>query len=223
MSARRSDQWEAGPGDPVAWPKVNAAVGIFGAGWEHQARTRVEDRTGTHVVVARPTHAGSVPIIARAGDELSLTWTERDALYETKVVLSGTAEEPIPMWELQPYGPVRRSQRRSSFRLDVRLSALIGTDELPPSLARVHDLSEGGMRCDPPAEMGLTRGDAVWVRLPLPENELTLDARVVRVEPSSTATTTVGIAFEGMTETVAERIRQFLFSEQIARRARVAD
>lgn len=222
MSARRSDRREAGSGDP-AWPDVNAAVGVSGDGWGAEARTRVEDRTDTYLVVARPARAGTLPVTALPGETLRLSWTERDARYELQATLSAARDQPVPVWLLHPAGPVRRQQRRASFRLDIRLSALVSLSDQQPLPARVHDLSEGGMRCVPPVEMVMNEGDQVCVRLQMLE-EVAVKAKVVRVQrPPSSGASEVGLAFEDVPEAVAERIRHFIFAEQVARRARLAD
>jgi c-di-GMP-binding flagellar brake protein YcgR len=218
MGARRSGRSRAGA-DGATGPSVNTSVRLSREGWPHAARTRVEDVTAQEIVVARPERAGPSLVAADVGDTLLLAWTSEDAMYEVPVTLVTAGDTHPPTWALRPLGPVRRQQRRASFRLEVRLSATLGTDAAAAGLAQVSDLSEGGLRCMPPDGPAFAEGDQVWVRLTLPDEEITLDATVVRVGHTGE----LGINFVRPPETAADRIRKFLFSEQIARRARLAE
>lgn len=199
-------------------PAVNSAVELASEAWSERVRSRVEDTAGQSVMVSRPLLAGSEPVRARTGDQLRMHWTTPEALYEVAAEVSAISGGEVPTWTLTPHGPVSRQQRRESFRLDVRLAAQLGTATQAAGLAQVHDLSEGGLRCTPPSETELEEGSMVWVELGLPDGEVRLDAEVVRVSGSGE----VGLRFEGTTEQQAEQIRAFLFSEQLARRARLA-
>lgn len=219
MVTRRSRKRQEGGGPQTALPEVNSAVGLAREEWAEPARSRVEGVTGGAVTVSSPVHAGGERVSARPGDRLRLTWTTPEALYGVDATVDSVAGGELPTWTLSPQGPVTRQQRRESFRLDIQLAAQLGTDTQPAGVAQVHDLSEGGLRCTPPSETELAEEDTVWVELPLPEGEVRLDAKVVRVSPGGE----VGLCFQAVTEPQAEQIRAFLFSEQLARRAKLAN
>lgn len=199
-------------------PAVNSAVELAGDDWPEPARSRVDDVAGPVVTVSRPLRAGSERVSARLGDILRLRWTTPDALFGIDAELSAVTDGEVPTWTLETRGPVSRQQRRESFRLEITLAGQLGTDTQGAGVAQIHDLSEGGLRCTPPSEAALAEDDEVWVELPLPEGDVRLDATVVRVADNGE----VGLRFEGTTEAQAEQIRAYLFSEQLARRARLA-
>src|SRR5690606_10631627 len=124
--------------------------------------------------------------------------------------LATLVDDARPTWTLATGGQAVRQQRREAFRLEVSISARLGTSGTPAAIARIHDLSEGGLRCTPPSGVDLPEGAAVWVDLPLPDGSLRVDGTVVRVQDSGQ----VGVAFVGATEADTEKIRGFLFAEQ---------
>lgn len=216
--AGRKSRGRKPSGAGVDLPDVNSSVELLADDWAGPARSRVEDSGDGTVVVARPSHAGSTPVSARPGDVLVLAWTTDQAMYELPVELAEVDLGHVPTWRLRPRGKVRRRQRRGAFRLEVALSARLGTPSQAAGIAQVHDLSEGGLRCTPPDGFGLAAGDAVWVELSLPEATVKLDATVARVSDHGE----VGLAFQGVEEATAEQVRSHLFAEQLARRARLA-
>ncbi len=198
-------------------PAINSTVRLSHADWPEEARTRVEE-AADEVVVARPSHAGATPASAMPGDGLELRWRSPDGLRDLAVELVADIDDPVPMWRLRPTGTVRLRQRRETFRLGIAMSVRLAGEAGARAPARVRDLSEGGLACSAPADLPLDTGTWVEVELTLDGSALRLPAEVVRACPAGE----VGLRFGHVAESDAERIRRFLFSEQLARKPAAA-
>jgi len=100
--------------------------------------------------------------------------------------------------------------RRQSERIGVRGSMRLRThDQAEPQPAELLDLGSGGLRCRVASTAGLALGDTIDAELDLDGDRITLQARVLRVDPQGDRTE-VGTQFLGPDQGIAERIDRYV-------------
>lgn len=213
-----------------AWlPTPGTVVTVAAGDTDRTWTTRVEHRQGSTLIVVAPTFARGVPVDAVPGTPIVLGWTAEDGYLEADAVLTDHAIDVVLTWEVDA-SRVRRQQRRAAFRLPVALPIAVLPEpvaqrpvaaEEGQAAGRTRDLSEVGIRCVLPADDAPGAGDRVQVSVGLPgEDEPVLArAEVVWVREPLGREVEVGLAFVDADEERADRLRRFVFAEQLERRA----
>lgn len=194
----------------LSGPPINTAVTVDAASWEGPCRTRVEG-LDHEVVVAAPLHE----LDARSpalGAPLVLHWQSDRGPMSLEVTLVAKELRNVPLWRLQPDGPVVTTQRRHHARADVLVPVRLDTEH-GAIHGSVVDLSEGGVRMVHRTDHPLRTGDPVQVQLCTDDLDVTLGAEVLRVQRQDERTS-VGVRFLSATEAEADAIRRHVFAWQ---------
>lgn len=194
-------------------PAVGTVVELRVPGVSRSWRTRVEALEGRRLLVVAPTRPDGSPYVVPHGTLATLAWPTESALLRASTTVTGDDVDVVPRWWLTAT-VVERVQRRAAFRLriarPVRL-AMEGTQ-----LEGVtDDLSETGALVVVPAPADAVAGQQVRVRLALEDQEeLLLDAEVVRVISAEGGRRALGLRFVDLDEGRSDRVRRFVLEEQ---------
>lgn len=198
----------------LSGPPINTQVSLEAPGRITPWRTRVED-LDDEVVVAAPVgeHDRAAPDL---GACLELRWQSDRGPMSLAVTLVAKELRGVPMWRLQPAGPVVITQRRLHVRTDALLPVVLRT-----AAGRldgfVVDLSEGGLRSAHRTGTPPTEGDAATVELDLDGTTMALAAEVARVEIEG-GRRFVGCRFTDIDIRDADAIRRFVFARHARER-----
>lgn len=171
-------------------------------------------RSSPEEVVVVPVEHGLPP--ARPGDQFVLTTVSPLGLDEQVVAVQRAGAR---RWTLQPVSPATRVQRRAFARVAAARVAVVDHGGRPLRFGVV-DLGEGGMRCaaaDPPP---FHVGDRVVARLDLDDQQLSVEAEVIRLEAGVRAGGSVAFRFVDLSSRDADTIRRFVFARQRLDRAK---
>ncbi len=160
MTPRRGEPAPGG-GEPVSavpWPAVGSRVLLSAPGKDPRA-TRVADTADGALAVAVPRAGRGELEPPLDGAPFELAWPGHRGLLVVPVVLRERVRERVPLWWLEPVGPVAVQQRRSFVRaavdapFPVRVSLEWEVPERGTAAGELADLSEGGLRAHvrPPA------------------------------------------------------------------------
>lgn len=176
------------------------------------------------LVVARPTNRGEY-LEMGAGGLGEVFFRQKSGsgiLTFTVAEQGGFFSKGVPMMTLRAASEVKRSQRRSWFRLDKSLPAelVVKTENEPerqgPAIkAGTLDISAGGCRLA--VRQPVESGALLQCRISLsPGGDLVVDGRVMWVEQQQggEGESVLGVRFEGADEETRNRIVSYVTSEQ---------
>jgi c-di-GMP-binding flagellar brake protein YcgR len=209
----------------VDWPALNTLVTCAGAGWDGEIASRVEDTDGSTLVLAAPLDPGDpVPRLLRPAPAsvVRVRWTHPRGMSELRCEVRRVDLRPTPQWEVRPLEPADHIQRREAVRVFVLLHLELRLDE-GTFRATTVDVSEGGVRCVVPAKDHFAPGERVDMLLHVGGEPIAATAELLRCRQSNGGSTEVTARFLGMDKRDADRVRKFLFAEQVALRARQRD
>ncbi len=148
-----------------------------------------------------------------------MAWHSETALLRAKATVTGDDVDVVPRWWLTATA-VERVQRRSAYRLQVARLVRLAVDGAQLE-GVTDDLSEGGALVVVPAPVNAAAGQQVRVRLSIEDQEeLLLDAEVVRVADAKDGQRALGLRFVGLDEQLSDRVRRFVLEEQFRGRAK---
>lgn len=225
---RHADDTERISGERIgSWlPSPGTVVTISGGQLPGTWTSRVEYREGTAVVVVAPTQTRGEPVDAPPGTPIVIGWASEQGYLEADGVLTDTAVDVVLTWEVDA-SHVRRRQRRAAFRLPVALPIAVvaglgdqGRRAAPVLEGETRDVSEVGVRVLLPRRDAPAVGDHVEITVRMPDQEpLESVAEVVWSRKYDVEANEVGLMFVDDNEHRAERLRRFVFAEQLERRA----
>ncbi len=227
----RGEEREAGARPPLAvWQAVEVGLpdGEGGVRW-HASRLEGHDAASGWVTVAWPMDQLSYVRVQVGQSALLGAPCSGDGVYMAEAAVEhATLERPARI-VLRLTGGWRRVQRRQAVRLPVsilpREAALVVDDEPRPLIARIRDLSAGGvrLRCD----REVRPGDRLALAFSLPgeRREMRVRVEVRRVCPGDGPAGQVwdaGCRFLDASERDQDAIVRFIFAQQrtIAQRLR---
>jgi len=195
-------------------PAINTPVTLDVAGWRSPVATRVEELDDT-VVVADPTlaHGDHDPSL---GSTVRVSWQGDRGPTEMPAVLVAKELRTVPVWRLEPDGPIVVTQRRHH----VRVAALLPVALHPTSGApdgHLVDLSEGGMKLVCPAPSPVAVGDRFGVSFDVDGTPVDVQVAVVRLEPHDDHVCAC-CRFIDTAPQQADIIRRFVFDRQVRER-----
>ncbi|HVW34896.1 MAG TPA: PilZ domain-containing protein [Acidimicrobiia bacterium] len=197
------------------WPDVNQRVEVFGSAWGQWLASRVEDRRSDRLVIAVPLDPAGTGPVQRPSEWVALRWTNPRGvgMLEATVVAASRAGI-VPTWELMARGQPALFQRRRYARVPVILPARV-LDRRGAWGITILDLAEGGVRCLAATRAPFDPGEPVDVSFDVDGVELTARSEVVRwgMAPGGV---TVAFRFVGLPRADADRLRRFVFRQELA-------
>ena len=195
----------------LASPGTLVELGL--EGMDRIWRTRVEDAEEDSLLVVAPTYRDGAPYPADEDRTVLLTWVTDAGLVRAQGSVTGTDVDVVPRWWITVVS-LAREQRRGAFRLRIARPVRVAVDGSQLS-GVTRDLSETGALVVVPAPVTAQIGQQVRVRIALtPEEELLLNAEVVRVAGAVHGQDGLGLRFIGLDEQLADRVRRFVLQEQ---------
>lgn len=180
--------------------------------------TRIEDSSRRALVVVAPLRDDGLPFPLQPRTPLTVGWPTDTGFFVAVCTLRGLGEDVVATWILD-VARIERQQRRSAYRLPLSapLTLRSGTGEIE---GRTCDVSEGGLRCIQPRRSAPELGDAIHLEVALPDEEpIVARAKVVRAREVSVTEVDLGLAFVVIDAEDGERLRRFIFEEQLRRRS----
>ena len=205
--ARRSRR-EAAP-----LPAVGTVVELSVSGVARTWRTRIEAVEGRRLLVVSPTHNDGSAYVVPYGTLSTVAWHTDTALLRASGTITGDDVDVVPRWWLT-VTTVERVQRRGAFRLRVARPVRLAMEGTQLQ-GVTDDLSESGALVVVPAPADAVIGQQVRVRLTLEDQEeVLLDAEVVRVTAAGEGQRAFGLRFLGLEGQLSDRVRRFVLEEQ---------
>lgn len=199
-------------------PSVGTVVDLTIDGMQQSWRTRVEQLEGARALVIAPTRGDGSAVSVEAATGAALSWPVEGALLRAEGHTDGDDLDVVLRWWIRVVR-VTRFQRRDAFRLRVArpVTLLVEGEHLS---GLTGDLSEGGALVVVPAPVHAAPGQPVRIRLALAaDEELLLDADVVRLAAGPDGETGLGLRFRDLDEELNDKVRRFVLDEQLRRRA----
>ncbi len=229
MRERRRRQEDPDDARLGAWlPAPGTVVTVGGQQWSRTWVSRVEQREGNALVVVAPTRPRGEPVDAEPGTPIVLGWATDQGYLEAEGVLTGTSLDVVLTWEVDA-SKVRRRQRRRAFRLPVALPvAVVPSTDRPGRVAATEgavqgqtlDVSEVGVRCLLPLAEAPEVGDRAELSVGIrDEPPLITTVEVVWRRRHDAEFEEFGLTFVDDDAERAERLRRFVFAEQLERRS----
>ncbi len=198
-------------------PSVGTVVELRVSGVERSWRTRIEAREGRRLLVVAPTIGDGEPYQVPQGTVASVAWHTDKALLRANGTITDQDVDVVPRWWLT-VTTVERVQRREAFRLPIARPVRLAMEGTQLQ-GVTDDLSERGALVVIPAPADAVVGQRVRVRLALDaEEELLLDAEVVRVTGAQQGKVAFGLRFVELDEELSDRVRRFVLEEQFRTR-----
>jgi c-di-GMP-binding flagellar brake protein YcgR len=207
----------------TAWPQVNDRVSLRLECCAHDMAARVEDTDGNRLTLAAPLHHCETGQPG-PGRRARLHWLTTHAVMELTAVLVETRGHPLPVWVVEGTGAPERVQRRRYVRVPTQpLPVLLRAGGRQVS-AWLLDLSEGGLRCTCSEPVELAPGERLvaWIKLGQDGPNFALSAEVVRVTTGADQRRTIACSFVDVPTESADRLRQYVFDQQLRERRRQA-
>ena len=200
---------------PGPWPEVNQRVEIFGSLWGTWLPSRVEDRRPHRLVVAVPLNPDRPEPLGRPADFVAVRWTTPRGIGMVEAtVTNATRTGIVPTWDLAGRGDPVLFQRRRYARVPVVLPARVITRRGAWGLT-ILDLAEGGVRCLASQMVPFEPGEPIELGFDIDGLDLSVQAQVVRWALAPGGVTIV-FRFVGLSRTDADRLRRFVFRQELA-------
>ena len=203
---------------PPPLPADGTIVDVVMADRDRHWLTRVEATADRTMCVVAPLREDGELFPLQPGTPLFVGWPTEVGFLKATCTLRGRGEEVIATWMLDVVR-VERQQRRSSYRLELSAPVMLGLLGRAAQ-GRICDVSEGGLRCSQLRRSAPDLGETVDLELRLPdEPPVVARATVVRQHETSATQVELGLRFVVIDAEDVERLRRFIFEEQLRRRA----
>lgn len=203
---------------PVDWPAINALLELLSPHYGEWLSSRLEDVQDANLVVSAPS-TPTIPILfSDVGEPVVIQWTTHRGICDVTGTVVAVERKPLPLWFVRADKKPTLHQRRQFARLAVTLPIVLVDAEGRQMRVVTVDFSEGGMSCALPAGESVHPGDRLEAFI-LVDLLFSTTAVVVRNQTSANGVTTASFRFEGLDRRDADRVRRFIFSEQLRRRA----
>lgn len=219
MAGRRTKRATAvTPTDRLPLPADGKVVEVAMVERDHRWLTRVEWSHGDVLCVIAPLRDDGEPYPLQPGEALTVGWSTEVGYLVALGALRGYGQDVIATWGIG-VSRVEQQQRRSAFRLPLSTPVKVRGSSTEIT-GRTSDVSEGGLRCTQPRRNAPELGETVHVELELPgEESVIARAKVVRHREVDATNVDIGLAFVVIDAEETERIRRFIFEEQLRRRS----
>lgn len=203
----------------VAWPEINTLLRLESHHVEEQLTSRLEDHHDFTLHLSAPSTLSIPVLFADLDSQVLIQWTTARGVCEVMATVTEIRRSPLPLWIVTAHHEPILHQRRNFARLTVSVPVVFEDAAGKRTATITADLSEGGMRCIVAPEESLLPGAPVEIEMYLGEHRLVTHAVVVRTKSISNGLCAISMQFEGISQSEQDRIRQFIFAEQLRSRA----
>jgi hypothetical protein len=202
---------------PGPWPEVNQRLEIFGSAWGAWLASRVEDRRADCLTVAVPRSTDPLRPMAAPTEAVALRWTNpRGVGMVEALVRRATRAGIVPAWELVARGDPVLFQRRRYARVPiVMVGRVTGLGRRRTWAVTILDVAEGGIRCLASSSAPFDPVEPVRLAFDVDGAPFTTRAQVVRFQPAPGGVL-VAFRFDELTRGDADRLRRFVFRQELA-------
>lgn len=187
-------------------------------------RSRIEEVTDSHLVVAMPFDKG-FPILASPGNSIygKVIIDSTPHLFVSRFVDKRML--PLPVWIISPPDEITKIQHREFVRIDAKMHAtilLVDQDEGDsPTRLLVNDISGGGVRIV--SNRSFPIGTNIVITFELPDQEvIETIGQIVRIEQPQAERDVywLGVKYVGLKERQRNKIIKYVFQKQLERHRR---
>ncbi len=203
----------------VDWPAINSLLELQSphhAGW---LSSRLEDHQGSTLTVSAPSTPTIPTLFSDIGEQVVLQWTTHRGVCHVVGTVVAVERTPLPLWIVHANKEPALHQRRNFARLAVALPIVLVNAEGEQTRVTTMDFSEGGMSCALPPDETVLAGDRFEAFVVVDDWLFMTTAVVVRSHVNTGKAMTASFRFEGLQRRDADRVRHFIFNEQLRRRA----
>lgn len=174
------------------------------------------DKDDNYIYITPPVYKGQKYLL-RKNQSITIFFYRKKGVYQFECQVVNKLQTNIVVFALKPIGNIKKIQRRNYYRLPLVSPAILRkqeNDKVIEITCIMQDLSGGGVRLTCKEEFkGL---ENVTVDLYIDEEELiSVEGQVVRIiRDSENSTYELGIRFNQIDETNADRIFAIIFEKQ---------
>lgn len=207
--------------DTTNWPNIRASVEVLSDHWPEWLLSRVEDMDDHHLMLAAPTTPTIPVLFADPGDSVRVQWTCHRGVCEITARVDKCKRAPAPIWVITATSKPVVSQRRKFARIPISLPVILALGDEAEENIHTLNIGEGGISCvmakdHPP----IAEGDEVVVMINFDGDAFSSKAICLRGEKAEDGKITTSFRFAQLDRGQADRIRRFIFNEELRRRAR---
>lgn len=200
---------------------LNVEIEVLDGPYKGTYKTVIDNLDANRISFGLPIMKG-VPVPLGLNSVVKVTYMDAIAIYSFDGAIVDRVNDPRPLFTVAYPKEVKRIQRRSFVRCDVRFPLTF--HKLSPTMevllkdqkAIVEDVSGGGLRLE--TETQLELGDLLDIYLDLPNKDKVIAlGKVVRVFPKPSAKPelfSIGVFFEFIEERDRDKIMRFIFEKQ---------
>ncbi len=205
-------------GNSIEWPTVNTLIEMLSPHHSDWLSSRIEDIHDGVLTVAAPS-TPTIPILfSDLNKPVTVQWIHHRGLCDVLGTVTAIERTPLPLWTIRADSKPTLHQRRSFARLSITLPVVLDREGLKNTSVTL-DISEGGMNCILPEGESLQMGDRIETMVAIDDEPFRTVAVVVRTAVDNTGHLTASFRFDDLRSKDADRVRHFIFNEQLRRRA----
>lgn len=207
--------------ETVKLPTLRTPVEVLSHHWGEWLPSRVEDGDKLRLTVAAPSTPTIPVLLPDPGDSVKVQWVCSRGLCELEARVDHCIRSPLPVWVMTPLGAPVLYQRRRYARIEValRVAYSLHRSNKPNEIGTTVNIGEGGMTCIlSPAQL-IEAGDTAQVIVSIEGEPFYAQAHCLRTATTETGRKTASFRFEQLELHDADRIRRFIFHEEMRRRA----
>lgn len=205
--------------DTTRWPGIRTPVELLSHHWPDWLPSRVEDLDNKRMVVAAPTTPTIPFLMPDPGDSVKVHWVSHRGICELSARVDLCKRAPMPVWVVTATSEPTLHQRRRFARISVTLPVALAVGGSENETTTTLNIGEGGMTCILAHDQSLTPGDMAEVIVNLDDEAFYTRAMCLRTDANETGRATASFQFEQLEPHQADRIRRFIFQEELRRRA----
>lgn len=203
----------------VSWPAINSLLELQSPHYAGWLSSRLEDLRDSTLTISAPSTPTIPTLFSDIGKPVVLQWTTSRGVCDVLGTVVAVERTPLPLWIVHADKEPSLHQRRNFARLAVALPIVLVDAEGRQTRVTTMDFSEGGMSCALPPDEPVLAGDRLEAFVVVGDRLFMTTAVVVRSHVSAGKGITASFRFEGLQRRDADRVRHFIFNEQLRRRA----
>ncbi len=205
--------------DITKWPAIRTRVTLLSHHWPDWLESRIEDLDDHRLIVAAPSTPTIPFLMPDLGDLIKVHWISHRGICELSGKVDVCKRSPMPTWEITVTSQPTIHQRRRFARIPVMLPVTLTIGECGIETSNTINIGEGGMTCVIGHNQTLAPGDNIEVIVNIDGEAFRAQAVCLRNESNEIGSHSASFRFDQLEPNQADRIRRFIFNEELQRRA----